>query len=72
MALDKQRHTCPERVITPGQFKVRDDGPTKFKLDKVDAAIAFTKFWHVEPKTQIPMKTFGPNKSELHYTDGSG
>lgn len=72
MALDKQRHARPESVITPGQFKVRKGEPTKFKLDKFDAAIAFSKLWHIEPKTQVPMKTFGPDKGELHYNDGSG
>ena len=72
MALDKQRHPRPESVITPGQFKLRSGDLPKFKLDKVDAAIAFAKFWHIEPKTQVPMKTFGPDKGELHYNDGSG
>jgi hypothetical protein len=72
MALDKQRHTRSDSVITPGQSKLRSGGPPKFKLDKVDAAIAFAKFWHIEPKTRVPMKTFGPDKGELHYNDGSG
>ena len=72
MALDKQCHPRPESVITPGQFKLRSDDLPKFKLDKVDAAIAFAKFWHIEPKTEVPMKTFGPDKGELHYNDGSG
>jgi hypothetical protein len=57
-------------AITPGQLRTKET--TKYTLQTLDAAKAFTRMWHILPAMQVPMKTFGPDQGELHYNDGSG
>lgn len=73
MILDKEHKTRRESaVITPGELRVREEPTTKFSLENLEAATVLTRYWKMEPKTRVPVKTFGPGKGELHYTDGSG
>jgi hypothetical protein len=68
----KPKHEADRRIaeITPGELRLKPS--VKYKLSNVDAAAAITKLWKITPKTQVPIKTFGPDQGELHYNDGSG
>ena len=55
-------------LVTPGEH--RGSAVVKFELLKLEAKTALPTFWHVEPKTQMPIKTFGPHHAQLRYSDG--
>ena len=71
MHLKKEQKSLRESVaITPGELRFKES--SKYVLHKLDAATALTKVWKILPSMQVPMKTFGPDQGELHYSDGSG
>jgi hypothetical protein len=57
-------------LISPGELRLSDR--PSFRLEQLDAATALSRIYTVLPTMQVPMKTFGPDRGEIHYNDGSG